>query len=266
MKDRDSAAEAIETLVREHGDRLYAISRQLCRNESEAEDLVQETLLNAYRGWEHFEGRSKATTWLYTIAKRACIRRHRKRSGEPETIESLEELLPMGDRTVPDPTALESPLDKAVRRETRQRIEAGIAKLPLDFRLPVVLKDLAELTVAEIAAILDLPENTVKTRIHRARLKLRQAIASELPQIEKKADHSLSVCLDLLTAKQEALDRGAQFDYSDRELCSRCQSMFATLDLGQDVCMQLGNRRMPKRLKQLIDNELVNSEVSRPNE
>lgn len=263
MNRRDAAAEAIETLAREHGDRLYAISRQLCRNESEAEDLVQETLLNAYRGWKSFEGRSKPTTWLYTIAKRACIRRHRKRAGEPESIESLEELLPAGEATVPDPTALANPLDEAIRRQTQQKIEAAIAHLPLDFRLPLVLKDIAELTTTEISAILDLPQNTVKTRIHRARLKLRQAVASDLPQIDKRADHSLEVCLDLLTAKQEALDRGAEFDFSDRELCSRCQSMFATLDLGHDICMQLSDRRLPERLRRMIDQDIASAEASR---
>lgn len=252
MSKQRAASEALETLVRDHGSRLYAISRQLCGNDSDAEDLVQETFLNAFRAWDRFEGRSKPTTWLYTIAKRACIRRNRKRSGEPETIESLEELLPVGAATVPDPGALANPLDETVRRETAQRIEQAIATLPLDFRLPLVLKDIAELSSPEIAEILDIPENTVKTRVHRARLKLREAVAEQLPQTDAAPDHSIEVCLDLLLAKQEALDRGVTFEFSDQELCTRCRSMFATLDLGRDVCTKLGHHQLPDRIKQIL--------------
>ena len=65
-------AAAVEVLVREHGDRLYGIAGRLCGRPEEAEDLVQEVFLQAFRGWRAFEGRSKPLTWLYTIASRAC--------------------------------------------------------------------------------------------------------------------------------------------------------------------------------------------------
>lgn len=252
MSDSLEASAAIEQLVEDHGDRLFAISRQLCGNDADAEDLVQETFLNAYRAWNQFEGRSKPTTWLYTIAKRACIRRQRKRSGEPETIESLDDLLPIGDATVPDPAALGDPLEENLRRESIERIEQAIAELPIDFRLPLVLKDIAELSTAEIAEILGVPQNTIKTRVHRARLKLRATIAGDLPQIGDAPDHPVEVCLDLLTAKQEALDRGAEFTFSNQELCSRCRSMFATLDLGQEACLRLNDQQLPEPVKRLI--------------
>jgi RNA polymerase sigma-70 factor (ECF subfamily) len=252
---RDARAE-VENLVELHGDTLYAISRQLCGNESDAEDLVQETFLNAFKAWDQFEGRSRPTTWLYTIAKRACIRRNRKRAGEPDSMESLEELLPIGAATVPDPSALSNPLEENLRRESEQRLEQALASLPLDFRLPLVLKDIAELSITEIAEILGLPENTIKTRVHRARLKLRKAIVDGFPQIDDQPDHSIEVCLDLLRAKQEALDRGADFTYSNQALCSRCRSMFATLDLGSDLCLRLGDKELPDRLKQLIRSEI----------
>ncbi len=256
MSDSLAASVAIEQLVEDHGDRLFAISKQLCGNESDAEDLVQETFLNAFRAWDRFEGRSKPTTWLYTIAKHACIRRHRKRSGEPETIESLDELLPLGDATVPDPAALGDPLEENLRRESVERIEHAIATLPIDFRLPVVLKEIAELPTPEIAEILGIPENTVKTRVHRARLKLRKAIASELPQLEDAPDHPVEICLDLLMAKQEALDRGSEFTFSNQELCSRCRSMFATLDLGQEACLRLSDKQLPDQVKTLIQKQM----------
>ena len=74
--------------------RLYGYALSLSGNHHQAEDLVQDVLLNAYRGWDHFDGRAKPSTWFYTIAARACQRRHRLRAGEPSTMEALEEVLP----------------------------------------------------------------------------------------------------------------------------------------------------------------------------
>ena len=79
--------------------RLYRIGLRMCGKPDEAEDLVQETLLQGFRKWEQFEGRSNPATWLYTIAGRLCQRKHRRRAGEPARLESLSDLLPTPGRT-----------------------------------------------------------------------------------------------------------------------------------------------------------------------
>jgi hypothetical protein len=104
--------------------------------------------------------------------------------------------------------------------------------------------------------VLGLKEATVKTRVHRARLKLRQAITSGARSSALAADHPRGVCLDLLRAKQEALDRGAPFPYSEQALCDRCRSLLATLDLGFDACHLLGRTALPDRLRALLDAEI----------
>ena len=247
------AAEALPLLLEKHGGRLYGLSLKLCGHEADAEDLVQEIFLIALRKWEQFHGDSHPTTWLYTIAARACGRRRRKRAGEPRTIESLNELLPSPEDQIPDLEVVSNPLDDQLRRETQEAVELAIAGLPTHFRMPLVLKEIVELSMAEIAAILGLKEATVKTRVHRGRLLLRRELSRTLPtQDAPPPDHDRQMCLDLLKAKQEALDRGVPFRVPQQDLCMRCQAMFATLDLAHETCELLARDEIPAPLRQTL--------------
>ncbi len=253
------AETAIPQLLHEKGSHIYRMGLSLCGSPQAAEDLVQETFLLAFRHWKQFEGRSKASTWLYSIAVRACRRHKRLRSGEPRYLESLSELLPSGERQVPDIVSPEEgPIDAQLRREARETVEHAIADLPRSFRIPLVLKDLAELKISEVAGILGLKEATVKTRVHRARLRLRKRLTEMLPGRDASApNHSRRICLDLLSSKQEALDRGVAFPLHQRDLCSRCASLFATLDLGYDLCLEIGRRdELPPELSRLLLDQL----------
>jgi RNA polymerase sigma-70 factor (ECF subfamily) len=234
--------------------RLYRVATRMCRSSDEAQDLVQDTLLQAFRKWEQFEGRADPATWLYTIAGRLCQRRHRLRAGEPRRMEPLSSLLPSpSDPVVAIPASDGNPADTQRRREAEQTIALAISRLPVTFRLPLVLSDIAELTAAEIALVLGLKEATVKTRIHRARLKLRKALLEQLPARQAPPpNHDRQVCLDLLSAKQESLDRRVPFPFSSQELCARCQAVFAALDLGRDACVNIGRDDLPPKLRELL--------------
>ncbi len=262
------AGQAIPRLVDAHGGRLYGLGLKLCGNPEDAEDLVQEIFLQAYRKWDQFEGRSDPSSWLYTIGARACQRMHRRRSGEPAHLEPLADLLPQEGEIVPDPEA-EGPFDAQLRREAREVLDRALQSLPPDFRLTLVLKDIAELSVAEVAAILGVKEATVKTRVHRARLALRKALVAELPLgrrggdgrgrragPEASSEHPRAVCLDLLRAKQEALDRGTEFPVPDEVVCDRCRALFGSLDLTRDLCRELDGE-LPPELRRLILESVV---------
>lgn len=262
---QQSAQEALPHLLAEHGDRLYGLSLKLCGHADDAEDLVQEIFLIALRKWHQFKGDSHPTTWLYTIAARACSRRRRRRSGEPRTMDSLSRLVPGADEELPDPAVFETPLDAQLRREAREAVERGIAALPMHFRMPLVLKEIVELPIADVAAILGLKAATVKTRLHRARLLLRRELSQTLVGHGASAtdsgrrvqrgkgcgamDPSRRVCLDLLKAKQDSLDRGVPFDVPAEDLCRRCRSVFATLDLTRETCELIGRGHLPDALR-----------------
>jgi RNA polymerase sigma-70 factor (ECF subfamily) len=258
MPKAEGAAVAVAELVEKHGGLIYALGLRFCGDADEARDLVQDTFLQAFRKWDQFEGRSEPTTWLYRIAARACQRRHRRRAGEPRAFESLSKLLPSGDETVVDiPSEEDGPLALLERKEAIAAVEGAVASLPEKFRLPLVLKEILELPVEDVARVLGVRENTVKTRLHRARLYVARALRQTLPRVPAPPrDHSRTTCLDLLKLKQECMDRGEPFPVSPDELCRRCRSLFSTLDLGQEACRRLRKGELPPSVRNELRGEL----------
>ncbi|MFT5240588.1 MAG: RNA polymerase sigma-70 factor (ECF subfamily) [Candidatus Promineifilaceae bacterium] len=254
-----SADDAIPYLLELHGGRMYNIGMRLCRNHADAEDMVQETFLLAYKNWDQFEGRANITTWLYTISARVCQRMHRLRSGQPAHMESLNELLPFGDTKMARlPSQEDDPAAQTLRADLIVHIETAISALPVEFRIPIILRDIVDLAIEDIANILNIKPQTVKTRIHRARLRVLKAVNGHLPQEDAPPPaYSKQMCMDLLRAKQEALDRGVSFPHGQNILCERCSAVFASLDLGRDLCRELGNGAIPPALRQKLLSELA---------
>jgi RNA polymerase sigma-70 factor (ECF subfamily) len=232
----------------------------MCGGREDAEDLVQETFLQAWRAWDRFEGRSEPGTWLWAIAARACQRRKRRRSGEPARVLSLDPVSSFGEGPVADlPAGEETPLDGEVRREALEHLQAGIVALPESHRLPLVLVDVLEMSVAEVASVLGLRPGTVRTRVHRARMKLRESLEKALPRKDAPPpEYSKAVCLDLLRARQEALDRGVPFPLAEKLTCERCRSVFASLGLGKDLCLDLARGNLPADVRRRVLEKMKN--------
>ncbi|MGE3182467.1 MAG: RNA polymerase sigma factor [Phycisphaerae bacterium] len=253
------ASVAIPQLVEEFGGQIYSLGLRFCGDRADAEDLVQEVFLSAFRAWDSFEGRSHPKTWLYTIAARVCHRMHRKRASEPAAVASLDVDLPFDTPWIAAiPTAQSDAVQTEIRREAQEKIETAIAALPPDFRIPLVLKEIVGFSVPEVAEILGMEPGTVKSRVHRARLRLRSAVDAVLPRQQEEAPppaYSYQTCLDLLNAKQEALDRGAPFDAEI--ICRRCASVFASLDLTQEVCRNLKAGKLPTDLRTRLEQAIV---------
>lgn len=260
-ENNGSASNAVRRLVDEHGGQIYSLAERFCGSREEAEDLVQEVFLQAFRGWGGFRADASEKTWLYRIAARACQRMQRKRSGEPDQIGSLDELLPFGEPLIAAiPGEQNDPLQQQIRREAGERVESVIASLPDDFRVPLVLKEIVGFSVREVSAVLGIEEGTVRSRVHRARLKLRSAVDAVIPRTEEPAPplaYERQTCLDLLATKQEALDRGVEFDTS--VICERCRSVFASMDLTHEVCRSLSQDHVPRVLRERLLASLARS-------
>jgi RNA polymerase sigma-70 factor (ECF subfamily) len=151
---------ALDALLRAHHDRLYAVCRRLTGNDADAADATQETLLAVVRGLGGFDGRSRFGTWSYRIAVNASLDelRRRRRRPEPGLDEARESARPVA-----------SPGASAEASDLRLDIDAALATLAPEFRAAVVLRDLCGLDYAEIAAVLDIPPGTVRSRIARGR-------------------------------------------------------------------------------------------------
>lgn len=256
---------AIPRLMDDYADQIYGLGLRICDDPDKAEDLVQETFMRALRGWKGFDGRSKASTWLYTIASRACQRLERRRAGEPREMKKLDQLLPTRDRTIVDlPSDGGTPLEWIERQDVIDAVRRAIESLPMHFRLPVVLKEIEGMSVEDVAAVLGIKPATVKTRLHRARLLIRKELSKPLPRKPTPEPHPPDAqCLDLLWAKQEAIDKGVDFPIPERHLCERCRSVFATLDMTEDVCFALGNVRLPEDARRELEARVMGGEGGR---
>jgi RNA polymerase sigma-70 factor (ECF subfamily) len=162
---------AFEQLMRRHNRALYRTARSIVKDDSEAEDVLQEAYILAFRGMQNFRGESSMATWLTRIVINEAIARTR-RSSKAEIIQLDGEAV-MDERN-------EQPEQALLRGEARRLIEQKIDGLPDAFRTVFVLRALEEMSVEETAACLDIPEATVRTRYFRARGLLREALSREL--------------------------------------------------------------------------------------
>ena len=163
---------AFEQLMRRHNRALYRTARSIVRDDAEAEDVLQEAYLLAFRGMDSFRGESSIATWLTRIVINEAIARSRKKG-------RLAEIIELDGETMMDEHN-ERPEQALLRSEARRLIEQKIDGLPAAFRTVFVLRALEEMTVEEIAACLEIPEATVRTRYFRARGLLREALSREL--------------------------------------------------------------------------------------
>ena len=172
--------EGFDRLYRDHVDLIYRYAHRLCGETESAKDLVQETFLNAYQGLKDFRGDAKVSTWLYTIASRACIRMRRKRKGEPEHELSLEEFVPTseGELRLQIPMGGLSPEEAFQNKELREALDQAIDKLPKKYRMALVLRDMEGLSAKEVGTIMGVNERAVKSRLHRARLFVRRELSA----------------------------------------------------------------------------------------
>ena len=164
---------AFEELVRTQQHRVYGLALRMLGNASEAEDVAQEAFLRAHRGLAEFWGDARLSTWLYAIVSRLCLNRlagserRLARHGE-ETLARLVDANPGPDQ------ALE-------RGELEEALHRAIGELPEERRIVVVLRDVEGLAYEEIAEALELPIGTVRSRLHRARLDLKEKLERFFP-------------------------------------------------------------------------------------
>src|SRR5712664_914565 len=152
-----------EALV--HLDSLYRVALRLTGNPAEADDLVQETMLKAYRAWHQFERGTNAKGWLLTILRHAFINEYRRRTRHPETVD-LDKIEPYA--VFPE-VQDEDPQGAFFDRIVDDEVLRAIDQLPVAFRETLVLSDVEGMSYQEIAGILDIPVGTVKSRLFRAR-------------------------------------------------------------------------------------------------
>ena len=184
---RVSAGETamFETLMRRHNQRAYRVARAIVRNEDDAEDVMQQAYLNAYAHLNQFEARAQFSTWLTRIvinAALATVRRH-----QPERIADRHEVEGPGDSMEAARTPDSDPERQAYAGELRRVLEHAVDALPDGYRLVFVMRDVEGFSTTETAEGLQIGEEAVKTRLHRARAMLRRQVATQLGDLAMHA-------------------------------------------------------------------------------
>ena len=184
-RERDEAA--IRSIMQSNNRRLYRIARGILRNDSEAEDVVQETYVRAFTHLESFRGESSLATWLARIAMNEALGRLRRQrpavewtSLPPGTLEAQIIQFPLSAPT-------EDPEKSMAQREIQHVVEHAIDDLPEAFRIVFITRVIEGMNVEETAGILGLKPETVKTRLHRARTMLRENVEKKIGPVVMEA-------------------------------------------------------------------------------
>jgi RNA polymerase sigma-70 factor (ECF subfamily) len=170
LADREAFAE----LVRRYADRIYNLAYRMTGDRAEAEDLAQETFVRAYRGLPGYKPQHPFGAWIYRIAVNVCLTYRQRHGGAASESLSEETEAILYDNISDDSIAL---ADLAERREVQATVQQAILSLPPMYRAVVVLYHLEGRSYEEIADLLHVPLNTVRTHLHRGRALLREKLA-----------------------------------------------------------------------------------------
>jgi len=178
-----SRRERFEREALPHLDACYRFALALTRNAAEADDLVQETMLRAFRAFDSYAEDTHCKAWLFRILKNAFLNRRRTAGREVDLEDSLGAIQDLGWEDRP---FHRTPEDAAILSCTRDHIEQALRRMPRDFREAVVLADVEGLSYQEIAGVMGTPIGTVMSRIHRGRRMLRDLLGEALGLQEKR--------------------------------------------------------------------------------
>jgi RNA polymerase sigma-70 factor, ECF subfamily len=164
-------------LIRRYEDTVYRFALKVCRHPERASEALQDTFITVFRKLQTFDGRSKFSTWLYTIVTNNCLMMHRRRTRGPqeESLEAFDEA-PGMDRTRSHPSIARwdaTPVHVLLQGELRRVLDDAIQALPAEYRVVFVLRDMEGKSTAETARIVGISVEATKSRLRRARAFLR---------------------------------------------------------------------------------------------
>lgn len=185
---------------------IRRFAQRMCRNDADADDVLQDALLAIATHLDGFEGRSSLPSWAFTIARTACVRRRRGKKNEPPEGEAA-----LRGHAVQGP----DPEDHVASLQTSAMVADALATLPDDYREVLLLRDAEGLTAPEAAVVLGVSNDALKSRLHRARAALREALR---PILEADAPPPVASCPDVVRALSRKLE-----DELDADACAEMQ-------------------------------------------
>lgn len=244
---RQGDAAALETLLVRYQPHLYRFGLRMCGNEEDAGDVAQESLISMARSLRDFRGESSVSSWLYTIARRFCIKKRRRSKFAPAREDSLDARETTAAERVADPSP--NPEQTATNRELATALTRAIDALDPPQREVLVLRDVEGLSAPEVAKVLDISIDAVKSRLHRARVAVRQELAPVFgrPAIESPRG---AMCPDVLALFSRHLEGDIHPSVcatmeAHLAQCSHCRNACESLKRTLAMCRQLPTPDVP---------------------
>jgi RNA polymerase sigma-70 factor (ECF subfamily) len=232
---------ALEKLLERHQAQVYRFGLKMCRDPEDAKDVLQETLLTLARGLRDFRAAASLSTWLYTVARSHCIKQRRKSKFAPQQVGSIETDAASEAERLAD--AAQGPDEALAGRQVENALEQAIAALEPMYREVLLLRDVEGLTAPEVAEVLGMSGQAVKSRLHRARLAVRAQLAPLLgiPDDPKAP----GTCPDVLTLFSQHLEDEISADVCAQmqrhlEACGRCRGACDSLKRTLALCRTAG--------------------------
>lgn len=251
---REGDKEALEALLLRYQPRVYRFGMKMCGHPEDASDVLQETLLAMARTVGDFRGASSLSTWLYTIARSFCIKKRRRSKFAPEVEESLEAGLDGGHDHLADPSR--SPEEELANRQVEAALEDAIRSLEPMYREVLVLRDVEGLTAAETAEVLGISVEAVKSRLHRARVAVRNRVVPAF-RIPEEAPAATEGCPDVLAMFSRHLEGEIAPDLCAQmerhlEACGRCRGACESLKRTLALCRSTPSPRVPDAVQESV--------------
>ena len=240
---------ALDALLARHQGQIYRFGLKMCGDEEDAKDVAQETLIAMAKGIRDFRGASSVSTWLYAIARSFCVKKRRKSKFAPKSESSLD------DAHAPQVASAErGPEEQVVDRELDRALDAAIAGLEPKYREVLVLRDVEGLSAPDVGEILGLSTDAVKSRLHRARLTVRAALA---PLLEVPGDKAPGTCpdvLDLFSRHVEGDISAARCTEMETHLreCARCRGACDSLKRTLALCSATPPGDVPRDVQDAV--------------
>ena len=238
---------ALEALLARYQPHLYRFGLRMCGNVEDAGDVAQESLISMARSLRDFRGDSSVSTWLYTIARRFCIKKRRRSKFAPAREQSLDAPETKAVRRVADPAL--TPEESAANRELERALARAIDALDPPHREVLVLRDVEGLSASEVAKVVGISMDAVKSRLHRARVAVRKELAPVLGSAPVETPRA-SECPEIVTLFSRHLE--GEIDpgvcatmEAHLEQCRHCRSACESLRRSLAVCRQLPTPYVP---------------------
>ncbi|MFT3842611.1 MAG: sigma-70 family RNA polymerase sigma factor [Myxococcaceae bacterium] len=250
---RAGDASALDDLLHRYEKPVFRFGLRMCGSEEDAKDVLQETLVAAFKGLPEFRGDAELSTWLFQIARSFCVKARRKPAGAPAQLAPLDAPEARGVAS-----ELAGPDAKAHAREIGDVLQAAIRALPDDWREVVVLKDVEGLSAEEMAKVLGEDVAAVKSRLHRARLQLRENLDTLLGADDPANAPCPELASELAGFAAQEIDQAACVRIEAHlRRCPRCRAACDSLQRTVSLCRRIPGDEVPAAVRTAVRHALA---------